>query len=395
MSSIISIWNERWFLSTNAKDIGTLYLIFALFSGLLGTAFSVLIRMELSGPGVQYIADNQLYNSIVTAHALLMIFFMVENIRLSICDPHISNQTADIIISNGGNNNNNTNNNNGNKLPRYTKVFIENPFNNRNHILKVSKNQRGVYVWEDGNHAYIGHSTSLASRISSYFMPSILSTKARRVLRYFNKHGFHNVNLTIYIVNETASLGEVVRLEQYLIDTLKPSLNVNLVASGSGYHGPMRQEFRDKLRKERGTPIYVYDIQDFSLLYLFESKQHMYDTINIHHKTLSNCLDTGDTYLDAFFFSLDLIEDSDKLNLLNLEEIKELVSNKRALYKVKHPAAKSILAEFKDDSSKNLEFSSLNSLANHLKGDRQVIREYLKGDKSGYYRGKWKFTYKV
>src|SRR5690606_20658892 len=68
---------ERWFFSTNAKDIGNLYLIFALFSGLLGTAFSVLIRMELSGPGVQYIADNQLYNSIITAHALLMIFFMV------------------------------------------------------------------------------------------------------------------------------------------------------------------------------------------------------------------------------------------------------------------------------------------------------------------------------
>ena len=46
--------------------------MFALFSGLLGTAFSVLIRMELSGPGVQYIADNQLYNSIITAHAILM-----------------------------------------------------------------------------------------------------------------------------------------------------------------------------------------------------------------------------------------------------------------------------------------------------------------------------------
>lgn len=75
--SNISIWTERWFLSTNAKDIGILYLIFALFSGLLGTAFSVLIRMELSGPGVQYISDNQLYNSIITAHALLMIFFMV------------------------------------------------------------------------------------------------------------------------------------------------------------------------------------------------------------------------------------------------------------------------------------------------------------------------------
>lgn len=77
LQSGISMWYERWFLSTNAKDIGVLYLMFALFSGLLGTAFSVLIRMELSGPGVQYIADNQLYNSIITAHALLMIFFMV------------------------------------------------------------------------------------------------------------------------------------------------------------------------------------------------------------------------------------------------------------------------------------------------------------------------------
>ena len=77
LNTSISLWTERWFLSSNAKDIGTLYLIFALFSGLLGTAFSVLIRLELSGPGVQFIADNQLYNSIITAHAILMIFFMV------------------------------------------------------------------------------------------------------------------------------------------------------------------------------------------------------------------------------------------------------------------------------------------------------------------------------
>jgi LAGLIDADG endonuclease/Cytochrome C and Quinol oxidase polypeptide I len=75
--SKITMWRERWFLSSNAKDIGTLYLMFALFSGLIGTAFSVLIRIELAGPGVQYIADNQLYNSIITAHAILMIFFMV------------------------------------------------------------------------------------------------------------------------------------------------------------------------------------------------------------------------------------------------------------------------------------------------------------------------------
>jgi cytochrome c oxidase subunit 1 len=73
----ISMWQERWFLSCNAKDIGVLYLMFALFSGLVGTAYSVLIRLELSGPGVQFISDNQLYNTIITAHAIVMIFFMV------------------------------------------------------------------------------------------------------------------------------------------------------------------------------------------------------------------------------------------------------------------------------------------------------------------------------
>nr|YP_010033045.1 cytochrome c oxidase subunit 1 [Tuber calosporum]QOW39553.1 cytochrome c oxidase subunit 1 [Tuber calosporum] len=78
----ISMWTERWFLSCNAKDIGTLYLIFALFSGLIATAYSVLIRLELSGPGVQFIADNQLYNSIITSHAILMIFFMVNNMLM-------------------------------------------------------------------------------------------------------------------------------------------------------------------------------------------------------------------------------------------------------------------------------------------------------------------------
>jgi cytochrome c oxidase subunit 1 len=86
---------ERWLFTTNHKDIGTLYLIFAIFAGLVGGIFSGLIRWELAEPGLQVFAKGSLldsiglfnlsnpdqakhaYNSVVTAHAVIMIFFMV------------------------------------------------------------------------------------------------------------------------------------------------------------------------------------------------------------------------------------------------------------------------------------------------------------------------------
>nr|YP_010317932.1 cytochrome c oxidase subunit I [Geukensia demissa]QHO63842.1 cytochrome c oxidase subunit I [Geukensia demissa]UJM44210.1 cytochrome c oxidase subunit 1 [Geukensia demissa] len=67
----------RWLMTTNHKEIGSLYLLFGVWSALIGVGYSMIIRLHLMHPGNSLLKSESLYNVIVTSHALIMIFFAV------------------------------------------------------------------------------------------------------------------------------------------------------------------------------------------------------------------------------------------------------------------------------------------------------------------------------
>lgn len=383
---------------------------------MIGTAFSVLIRLELAGPGVQFLAgDHQLFNVIISAHALIMIFFMVKLLQktnliqfkiYAFAPYRTSAGQGDVKFQKFNVNSKklvlSVKKRKYNKKVKYysttssnfapkilNSYIINNPFDNRKLIGECAKNKKGVYIFEilNKNLNYVGSSINLYSRVCSYFMPSILSKADRRVLRYFNKYGFKDVNLFLYILEDSASIEDVLNLEKYYIDSYPKENLLNIESiPGSGFHLPMSEEARNKLRKLRGQAFYVYDINTKTLIFIFDSKQFAYDNINIDHRTLNNCLYEGDLYLNRFMFSLEPIKEFAYEALISLNELKILIKEQRYTQRSIQSSSKKIFVENISNPSLNREFDSISQFANYVKGDRGTIRTYINQTK--LYRGK-------
>jgi hypothetical protein len=219
-------------------------------------------------------------------------------------------------------------------------------------------------------------------------MPSILTKADRRVIRYFNKYGFKNVKLQILVMEDSTTIEEVLKLEEKIIKFYPKEslLNIETVPR-SGFHLPMSEDARNKLRKLRGQPFYVYDNLSKSLIFMFDSKQFAYDNIKMDHRTLDQCLYEGVLFLNRFLFSLEPLPEFPFESLLSLGELQKLIIDQRYTYRIEQPSSKKIYVENIKNSSLNKEYASISEFAKSVKGDRGTIRGYVNNQKLGLYRG--------
>lgn len=254
----------------------------------------------------------------------------------------------------------NTANNSGNspKAPLHETHEISNPLSDRKRINKITKGRAGVYVWTNNinGKVYVGGSIKLITRISMYYIPSIVSSSTRLIDRAVLKYGLMNFSLTIHLLPEGVKDREtVLALEQHYVDTLNPAYNLLKIA-GSSVGNLISEAAKAKLRSERGTRIYVYSADASILLYVFLSRTLIMKLLHIHRSTITKFLDTEELYLNEFLFRttpLDAANNSDTMEEQQFIDLfcclQKAAKSLRAV--TRHPSSVSISATHISDPS--------------------------------------------
>ena len=178
-----------------------------------------------------------------------------------------------------------------------------------------------------------------------------------------------------------------------MIDTLCPDLNVDLIAGGmKGYHAPMSEAARLKLRIERGIGFYVYDAVKLEFLYYFDSIQNARLLIRAHRATVIKCLNTNFLFVGRFVFSTELLSNYTYGLSLSLQDLQRRIERARLNYIPVQPASKTVLAENVIHPELTAVFPTITDFARAVGGNRSTARRYLNGSKGKLYLNQWKLS---
>lgn len=241
----------------------------------------------------------------------------------------------------------------------------------------------GVYIFthKPSGSQYIGSSNSLSRRLDQYFtFKHFQQENSGLLLPLIKRDGFHKFNIEILVIPENFSPAAsshkldyyFLFLEQYHLLHERFNLNTQRVVN---------------FRVSQGKKIYIYDLEGNTLYYAAKSLNLLRNNLGIHPATCSQCLKTGESYLN-FFRITDAHIDSAEATKMGLTELLDFISAKKTEFlKTTSQSKFSKPITIKHEGTKEtLEFSSITDTVRYLKSigiqaNRDQIAKYLDTDK--------------
>jgi hypothetical protein len=250
---------------------------------------------------------------------------------------------------------------------------------------KSRRPKAGIYIFTRlaTGRKYVGSSNSLSRRLEQYFNPNPLFYKEYGLLLPLKKEGFSAFNLEIFVMPEELSSDyNFLFLEQYHLLDSNFNLNTQRVVN---------------FRVNQGNTVYLYDFEGKILYYIATSLNGLKAELGVHQATVTKCIKTGSLYLDDFIITDKLKPDAKKAGL-SLEELSNLISDKRSLFLKKDFSLKNSKSIYikKDVTGVTHNFPSITSLVKYfdsinIKANRNKIASCLNTNESysgyTYYTG--------